>query len=127
MAEGRSIVEQLLFTYGALADAKDVEAALEHLRFAEVTFPTGSMSGGAALREHYTTLWSKPEPHRHVITNVRISQTEQGYSGQALYTRWEFTPEPLMTTLGEYEVQVSQHDEVWAIDALAVSRTWHLS
>lgn len=124
--DGRAIVEQLLFEYGAIADAKDVPAAVELLRHATVTFPARTASTPDELADHYSGLWGRPEPHRHVITNVRVRATERGYSGQALYTRWEFTPEPLMTTMGEYEMHVSQHDGAWAIDTLVVTRTWQV-
>ena len=126
MTDGRAIVEQLLFEYAALADAKDVPGVVEHLKRATVTFPTRTAVGEDALREHYAGMWASPKPHRHVVTNVRVRQTERGYLGSALYTRWEFTPEPLMTTMGEYEVHVSQHDGLWAIDSLTVTRTWQV-
>ncbi|MDJ0334386.1 nuclear transport factor 2 family protein [Salinibacterium sp. G-O1] len=123
----RSAAQQLLYDYGAIADAKNIHAALEHFRHATVTFPQGSASGDLQLTELYSSLWGKPNQHRHIITNVRLVDSELGYSAKALYTRWEFTPAPLMTTMGEYEMSFSRHDRVWAVDSLVVTRTWQVS
>lgn len=42
--------------------------------------------------------------HRHDVTNLRIRQTSYGaWQAPAHYTPWVFDPEPVLTTLGEYD------------------------
>ncbi|CAO1649296.1 nuclear transport factor 2 family protein [Salinibacterium sp. NSLL150] len=122
-----SAAQQLLYRYGAIADAKDIPAALELFRRATVTFPQRTVAGDDQLTELYSELWGKPNSHRHIITNVRLVESELGYSAVALYTRWEFTPAPLLTTMGEYEMSFSRDGHTWGIDSLIVTRTWPVS
>ncbi|MEV8254292.1 nuclear transport factor 2 family protein [Rhodoglobus sp. NPDC076762] len=119
--------QQLLYSYGAIADAKDIPAALELFRGATVTFPQRSVTGDEQLTELYSQLWGKPNQHRHIITNVRLVESELGYSAVALYNRWEFTPAPLLTTMGEYAMAFSRDGHTWIIDSLVVTRTWQAS
>lgn len=120
----RSAAEELLYKYGAIADAKDIPAALKFFQNATVSFPQRTVAGSEQLTELYSELWGKPNSHRHIITNVRVTKVGLGYSATALYTRWEFTPAPLLTTMGEYEMAFSRHESHWAVDSLVVTRSW---
>ncbi|MFT4081666.1 MAG: nuclear transport factor 2 family protein [Nocardioides sp.] len=107
----RHAIEEFLYGYGAIADAKDVEAGVALFAGARLAFPHGGFdesaagSDGSAAREFLSALWAAPEPHRHDLTNIRIAPVEQTrWHASAHYTRWVLAPDPVLTTLGRYEL-----------------------
>jgi hypothetical protein len=122
-AEARHEIANLLHTYTEVADRKDVPAGVELLGGATVRFPTGGFEGPAGAEAFLARLWGSPVPHRHDVTNLVVHAAGPGaFRATAHYTRWLLDPEPLLHTLGEYDVQVDAR--TWRITSLVVSRTW---
>lgn len=120
----RDLGESVLHAYGAISDRKDLDEALRLFDGAVVTFPHRSARTPADRRELYSALWSTPVAHRHVMTNVQVTGEEQRAVVTALYTRWVFDPEAVMTTMGEYELVLARSGESIAVEQLTVTRTW---
>jgi hypothetical protein len=125
LPEARHQAANLLYTYTEVADRKDVEAAVELLSSAAVQFPGKTATGTEEVRQHFAGLWSAPGAHRHVVTNLIVEPTAEAtvFTARALYTRWLFDPDPVITTMGQYDVVV-ERGEYWRIRSLQVSRTW---
>jgi hypothetical protein len=123
-AEARHEIANLLHTYTAIADRKDVAAAADLLGATRVSFPTGGFTDRAGAAEFYTALWASPVPHRHDVTNLVVLPGEAPgtWTAHAHYTRWVFEPDPALHTLGEYSLVVADGD--WRALDLTVTRTW---
>ncbi|MEW9552225.1 nuclear transport factor 2 family protein [Nonomuraea sp. NPDC050783] len=123
-AEARHRIANLLHTYTALADRKDVEAAVALLGSARVSFPAGGFDRPDRAAAFFTGLWASPLPHRHDVSNLVVlpGRAAGTWTARAHYTRWVFDPGPVLHTLGEYELVV--HEPGWAIAELTVTRTW---
>ncbi|PTT65630.1 nuclear transport factor 2 family protein, partial [Arthrobacter sp. HMWF013] len=117
----------LLYSYTEIADRKDVPAVLDLLARARVEFPARTAQGANELAAHFTGLWAAPEAHHHIVSNLIVQPTDEPdtFTARALYTRWLFTPAPVMTTMGEYAMVVVK-DGSWHIRDLRVSRSWQL-
>jgi hypothetical protein len=127
LSEARHEAANLLYSYTEIADRKDVPAVVDLLSGARVEFPTRTAQGAQEIGNHFTGLWGAPEGHRHVVSNLIVQPTDQPdtFTARALYTRWLFTPAPVMTTMGEYAMVVAK-DGKWRIRDLRVSRSWQL-
>lgn len=127
LSEARHEAANLLYSYTEIADRKDVPAVVDLLAGARVEFPTKTAQGKDELADHFTGLWAAPENHRHVVSNLIVQPTDEPdrFTARALYTRWHFTPAPVMTTMGEYAMVVVK-DGNWHIRDLRVSRSWQL-
>jgi hypothetical protein len=123
-AVARHRIANLLHTYTELADAKDVDAAVELLGSARVRFPADGFDDADGARAFFGRLWGSPVPHRHDVSNLVVvpSGTPGEWTATAHYTRWVFEPGPELHTLGEYRLTVSEQD--WSVRALTVTRTW---
>ncbi|MBX7445907.1 MULTISPECIES: nuclear transport factor 2 family protein [unclassified Arthrobacter] len=124
-AEARHRIANLLHTYVAIADRKDVNAVVDLLGRANVQFPTAESSNPVAARELFTRLWSAPEGHRHDVSNLIVHPgPEDGqWLATAHYTRWLLAGDaPLLHTLGAYQLLVNDGD--WSIQLLKVNRVW---
>ena len=53
---------------------------------------------------------------------VDAGEAPGSWIARAHYTRWVFTPDPVLHTLGEYELVVAEED--WRVRRLTVTRTW---
>jgi hypothetical protein len=124
-AEARHHVANLLHTYTAIADRKDVDAAVSMLGCARLTFPAGGYHEPTQARAFFEQLWTAPQAHRHDVTNLVVHPCADRpglWTARAHYTRWLFTPDPILHTLGEYTLTV---DELcWSVVDLTVTRTW---
>ncbi|WP_167133755.1 nuclear transport factor 2 family protein [Arthrobacter sedimenti] len=119
-AEARHQIANLLHTYVAIADRKDVDAVVDLLGSTQVHFPTAGSMDPAGARQLFTQLWSSPEEHRHI---VNPAQEEGQWLATAHYTRWLLGGDaPLVHTLGQYELLVDGVD--WSLMQLKVSRIW---
>ena len=123
-AEARHRVANLLNTYLEIADRKDVDEVLGMLGGARVRFPTGGSDTPEEARAFFTALWASPVAHRHDVSNLVVvpGATSGTWHARAHYTRWIFDPAPVLHTLGEYELVVTE--QPWAIAELRVTRTW---
>jgi hypothetical protein len=124
-AVARHRLANLLHTYTGLADAKDVEAAVELLGAARVRFPGDvGFDDAAGARAFFGRLWGSPVPHRHDVSTLVVvpAATPGVWTATAHYTRWVFEPGPQLHTLGEYRLTVAQ--DGWAVRTLTVTRTW---
>jgi hypothetical protein len=123
-AVARHRITNLLHTYTELADAKNVDAAVELFRSARVRFPTDGFDDPDGARAFFGRLWGSPVPHRHDVSNLVVvpSGTPREWTATAHYTRWVFEPAPELHTLGEYRLTVAAED--WTIRTLTVTRTW---
>jgi len=122
-AEARHRIANLLHTYTEIADRKDVEAAVALLRKAKVTFPAGGFDRAEDAEPFFTQLWQSDVPHRHDVTNLIIEPVADGvWRASAHYSRWMLQPEPLLHTLGAYDLLVDASK--WAISELTVTRSW---
>jgi len=123
--EARHWIANLLHTYVAIADRKDVDAVVDLLGTARVQFPAGGSGNPGEARQFFERLWNAPERHRHDVSNLIVSQagTEGMWLATAHYTRWVLAPDgPVLHTLGQYELLVDGAD--WSVQHLLVSRDW---
>lgn len=123
-AEARHRIANLLHAYTEIADRKDVAAGVRLLGDARVTFPAG---GGFTSREaaepFFARLWGGDEPHRHDVSNLIVQPAAGGaWRAHAHYSRWVFRPEPVLHTLGAYELLVDP--TCWTVSELTVTRVW---
>lgn len=127
LSEARHEAANLLYSYTEIADRKDVPAVLDLLAAARVEFPTRVAQGKDELADHFRGLWAAPQAHRHVVSNLIVAPGDEPdtFTARALYTRWHFTPTPVMTTMGEYAM-VFVKGSGWYIRDLRVSRSWQL-
>ena len=126
-AEARHQIANLLNTYVEIADRKDVEQVVGMLGGARVRFPAGGSDSPEEARAFFATLWGSPLRHRHDVSNLVVvpGATSGTWTARAHYTRWVFDPGPVLHTLGEYELIVTE--QPWAITELQVTRTWTTS
>lgn len=123
-AEARHQIANLLHTYAAIADRKDVDAVVRLLDKARVRFPGGGFEEPGQAAAFFARLWASPLPHRHDVSNLVVAPGDRpgAWTARAHYTRWVFTPAPVLHTLGEYTIVVGEHD--WTVRELTVARTW---
>ncbi|MEW1947733.1 nuclear transport factor 2 family protein [Pseudarthrobacter sp902506025] len=124
-AEARHQIANLLHTYVAIADRKDVDAVVDMLGNSQVQFPTATSTDPTGARQLFTRLWSSPEGHRHDVSNLIVypGPEEGQWRATAHYTRWLLTGgAPFVPTLGQYELLVNSGD--WSLRELTVSRIW---
>jgi hypothetical protein len=122
-AEARHRIANLLHTYTEIADRKDVAAGVELLGDTTVRFPTDGYDQRSDAEPFFARLWGGPAAHRHDVSNLVVHEVDAGtFRATAHYTRWVFEPEPVVQTLGEYDVLVDAR--TWTISALTVTRTW---
>jgi hypothetical protein len=129
-AEARHLVSNLVCVYTDMADTKDIAAATRLLRDTVVSFPTDGYDRPEDAPAFWGRLWGNDIPHRHDVSNVVVEAVE-GTSGRrwrarAHYLRWIFTPEPVLHTLGEYDLRVDIDSDATAatFSELTVTRTW---
>lgn len=119
----RHHVANLLYTYVDIADRKDIDAAVGLLGNARVRFPDNGFETIDDARPFFTRLWASSTAHRHDVGNLRVEPgAGSHWRAYAHYTRWLFTPGPVLHTLGEYALDIDAR--TWSITALAVTRTW---
>ncbi|MHA7220410.1 nuclear transport factor 2 family protein [Arthrobacter sp. MDT1-48-3] len=124
-AEARHQIANLLHMYVAIADRKDVDAVVDLLGSSDVQFPTAGSMDPEGARQLFTQLWSRPEAHRHDVSNLIVvpAQEEGQWLATAHYTRWLLGGDaPFVHTLGQYELLVDGVD--WSFRQLTVSRIW---
>jgi hypothetical protein len=122
-AEARHRIANLLHTYTEIADRKDVEAAVALLSGARVQFPTGGFERAEDAQLFFTQLWQSQVPHRHDVTNLMVEPAAEGaWRASAHYSRWMLRPQPLLHTLGAYDLLVDGTS--WTISRLTVTRAW---
>lgn len=123
-AVARHQIANLLNTYLEAADRKDVEAAVDVLGDAEVSFPAGSSHDRDSARALFQKLWGNPVKHRHDLSNLLVlpGDTPGAWKARAHYTRYVLEPDPVLNTLGEYDVIVDE--TTWTVRRLVVTRTW---
>jgi hypothetical protein len=126
-AEARHQVANLLHTYVEIADRKDVDEVVGMLGAARVRFPAGGSDTADEARTFFAALWASPLAHRHDVSNLVVlpGATPGTWTARAHYTRWVFDPAPVLHTLGEYELVVTE--QPWAIAELRVTRSWSTS
>jgi hypothetical protein len=122
-AEARHQVANQLHTYTEIADRKDLAAVVELLGDTTVRFPTGGYDERSGAEPFFARLWGNPTPHRHDVSNLVVEEAgTDTFRARAHYTRWVFDPEPVVQTLGEYDLLVDAR--TWRITSLTVTRTW---
>ena len=123
-AIARHEIANLLHTYTDLADRKDVEAAVVLMGSARVGFPSGGFDEPEGAAPFFAGLWASPVPHRHDVSNLIVEpgSAPGSWTARAHYTRWLLDPEPVLHTLGEYVLVVTEAD--WAVRELTVTRSW---
>jgi hypothetical protein len=122
-AEARHRIANLLHTYTEIADRKDVPAGVDLLGDATVAFPAGGFSDRDGAEGFLGALWGSDVPHRHDVTNL-VVEPEDGelWRAHAHYSRWVFTPDPVLHTLGNYDLLVD--GSTWRVLELTVRRSW---
>jgi hypothetical protein len=123
-AQARHEVANLLHAYTDIADRKDVAAGVALLGSARVRFPSGGFDDPGGAAAFFSRLWGSPVPHRHDVSNLVVlpGAAAGTWTARAHYTRWVFEPGPVLHTLGEYELVVTEPE--WAVLELTVTRTW---
>lgn len=122
-AEARHRIARLLHTYTEIADRKDVEAAVALLSSAKVTFPASGFDRDVEAEPFFAQLWRSDDPHRHDVSNLIVEPVADGaWRASAHYSRWMCQPEPLLHTLGAYDLLVDASS--WTISELTVTRKW---
>lgn len=123
-AVARHHVANLLHGYTEIADRKDVHAGVELLGAATVRFPHDGFDRPADARGFLERLWGGDVAHRHDVTNLLVEPLGDGrWRARAHYTRYLLDPDPVLATLGEYDLEVREADGSWTITALTVTRT----
>jgi hypothetical protein len=128
-ADARHLIANLLFTYAEIADRKDIATVTQLFGDAVVTFPSDGYDRRQDAEGFWTRLWGNDTVHRHDISNLVIEPLEgRRWQARAHYTRWVFQPDPVLHTLGEYELTVDIDTEgtVAQLAALTAKRTWTL-
>jgi hypothetical protein len=82
--EARHQIANLLHTYVANADRKDVDAVVEMLGNSHVQFPAATSMDPVGARELFTRLWSSPDGHRHDVSNLIVNPGPGRASGVPL-------------------------------------------
>ena len=124
-ALARHHVANLLHGYTEVADRKDVAAGVELLGATTVRFPDAGFDDPAGAVAFLERLWGSDVPHRHDVSNLVVEAAGPGrWQARAHYTRWVLDPDPVLTTLGEYAVEVAERDGRWSFVSLTVTRTW---
>jgi hypothetical protein len=124
-AEARHQVANLLHRYTEIADRKDIPAVLELLGDTIVTFPTDGYHRAEDAEAFFRRLWRGDVAHRHDVSNLVVEPAGPGnWHATAHYTRYVFTPDPVLATLGEYALRVRQDGQDWTVTDLTVTRTW---
>lgn len=125
-ADARHAVTELLYRYTEIADRKDVVAGRALFAGATVSFPHGGFDDPVGTESFLAALWSAPEPHRHDVTNLRVERAhgDGRWRARAHYTRWVLAPDPMLTTLGEYDLLAEIEDGRARVVELVVTRTW---
>ena len=124
-AEARHQIANLLHTYVAIADKKDVNAVVALLGNSHVEFPVAQSSDPAGARLLFSRLWRAPEGHRHDVSNLVVNPgPEDGqWLASAHYTRWVLGGDaPCVHTLGQYELLINGRD--WSFLYLKVAQVW---
>jgi hypothetical protein len=122
-AEARHRIANLLHTYTDIADRKDLPAVLDLLGDTTVRFPTDGYDERSGAEPFFARLWGNPVRHRHDVSNLVVHEVDPDtFRASAHYTRWVLDPDPVVHTLGEYDVVVDAR--TWSITALTVTRTW---
>jgi hypothetical protein len=123
-AQARHEVANLLAAYLDIADRKDVAAGVALLGSARVRFPAGGFDQPGQATAFLSALWGSAVPHRHDVSNLAVVPGDVAgtWSARAHYTRWVFQPDPVLHTLGEYALVVTEAD--WKVRELTVTRTW---
>ena len=121
-------VGNLLYGYTDVADRKDVDAGVALLGHATVRFPTDGFDRPQDARPFLERLWGDDVPHRHDVTNLVVEPAGPGlWRARAHYARHVLAPDPVLTTLGEYDLLVHEPDadgHAWDVRELTVHRTW---
>lgn len=121
--EARHRTANLLHRYTEVADRKDVAAAVALLGGATVGFPSGGYDRPEDAEAFFTQLWQDCPPHRHDVSNLIVEPASGGaWRASAHYSRWMFQPEPVLHTLGTYDLGFDA--TAWTISHLTVTRTW---
>lgn len=127
-ALARHHVANLLHGYTEVADRKDVDAGVALLGDATVRFPADGFDRPGDARPFLERLWGDDVPHRHDVTNLVVEPAGAGlWRARAHYARHVLAPDPVLTTLGEYELLAQEpgaDDQAWTIRELTVRRTW---
>lgn len=124
-AEARHQVANLLHRYTEIADRKDIAAAVGLLGDTVVNFPADGYHRADGAEGFFRRLWGGPVAHRHDVSNLVVDPAGPGiWHATAHYTRYVFTPDPVLATLGEYSLRVRQDGQDWTITDLTVTRTW---
>jgi hypothetical protein len=116
----------LLLRYIEIADRKDVAAAVALLGTAIVRFPDDEYDTPEGALGFWQRLWSTAEQHRHDVSNILLEPTDDPHVWRlrAHYSRWLFFPEPLLSTLGEYEMVAAFDGPTWRVRELSIHKTW---
>lgn len=124
-ADARHHLENLLARYVAIADVKDVPAALDLLGGSVVRFPADGYDSPSAAAAFWGRLWADPRQHRHDVSTIGVDLLDDGaWSLRAHYSRYLLDGRPELITLGEYSLVAAFDGERWRILELRVSRSW---
>lgn len=126
MTDGRTAIENLLYTYGELIDAGDFEGIGKHLSHAVLTSEGTDMEtrGADAITQQYratTRLYPETGTPRtkHVITNLIVDVDEEAGTGRcrSCYTVFQRTDAlPLQPIIaGRYHHTFERVDGEWRI------------
>jgi 3-phenylpropionate/cinnamic acid dioxygenase small subunit len=122
----RNELENLLYRYAELADARDAEGLSRLLADATVEFPgSGTLRGAGRIGEHYREVFDGTPPSRHVVTNVIVSAAgADTASTRCRYARWLLGTSADLVALGEYQSGFRRDNGGWRFDRHVVTRSW---
>lgn len=129
-SRARHEIENLLYTYAALADDCDADGIGELLARAELQFADQSpLVGAQAITAHFRALYSNGLRSRHLVSNLVVdSIASRGdqleAEASARYARWLLDDSPRLVALGQYVVTVQSTNDSWRITRLQVIRAW---
>ncbi|GAA1741986.1 hypothetical protein [Aeromicrobium alkaliterrae] len=125
-AEARHHAANLLHAYAEIADAQDVDAAVALLGDAEVELPSGGFDQPEDARPFFERIWPRrtTRPHRHDVTNLFVEPEGADWRACAHYVRWMIEDQPVVHTLGRYDVLLTIDGDALTVRRLTVAREW---
>lgn len=115
-AAARHAIENLLYDYAALADQLDASGIGALLSQATLRSTAGvEVAGSAAIEEHLGGLFQTAQRSRHMMTNVRVTLSEDGASATSicLYNKWVINDAPVLDACGRYHSAFVLENGAW--------------
>lgn len=131
----RHDIENHLTQYTRAVDAHDLEAVVDLLSDAAVTFGATPIHGRDALTDAYGNAFTTGGRTRHLLHTLDVCtagnnpdsdpDSDPVFVAWTPYQRWSLTTEPpTLTALGHYTARFTRRNDTLRLTSLTVSRDW---